>query len=122
MIQKLNNDIEDLKKKLGESLSYRRPWKTSFRRNPSPPNNQNTSLEEIHIEYFSQDNYYRAHEDNHYEKKYPKFINMFKVFIAMEEEEEGQTRQEEQRDDHNNESLINVIWDITHGIIDDEEE
>jgi len=25
-------------------------------------------------------------------------------------------------DDQNNESSINVIWDITHGIIDDDEE
>jgi hypothetical protein len=120
MIQKLTNDIVDLKKNSGESSSYRRPWKTSFRRNPPPPNNPNTSPEEIHIEEFSQDHYCRAHETNHYEKNCPTFINMFKVFVAMEEDKEGQTSQEEKRDDHNIESSINVIWDITHGIIDDE--
>jgi hypothetical protein len=40
----------------------------------------------------------------------------------MEEEEEGKINQEEQRDDQKIESSINVIWDVTHGIIDDEEE
>jgi hypothetical protein len=47
---------------------------------------------------------------------------MFKVFVAMEEDEEGQTSQEEQRDDQNIESSINVIWDVTHGIINDDDE
>jgi hypothetical protein len=47
---------------------------------------------------------------------------MFKVFVAMEEEDEGQVNKEEQRDDQNIESSINVIWDVTHGIINDDDE
>jgi hypothetical protein len=50
MIQKLTNDIVDLIKNLGEGSSYRRPWKTYFRRNPPPHNNQNISPEEMHHE------------------------------------------------------------------------
>jgi len=84
MIQKLTNNIEYLKKNLGERSTYKRPWKTSFRRNRQPPNNPNTSPEEIHIEEFAQDHYCRAHETNHTEKICLAFINMFKVFVGME--------------------------------------
>jgi hypothetical protein len=37
-------------------------------------------------------------------------------------EGEGQANQEEQEDDQTFESSINVTWDISHGIIDDDEE
>jgi len=38
----------------------------------------------------------------------------------MEEEEEGQANMEVKGDDKNTKSSMNVIWDVTHGIIDDE--
>jgi hypothetical protein len=46
---------------------------------------------------------------------------MFKIFVAMEEYEEGQISQEEQRDDQNVELSINVLWDVTSGIINDDD-
>jgi hypothetical protein len=83
---------------------------------------QTLPLKKYILRCFAQDHYYQAHEANHSKKNCPTFINMFKFFVAMEEEEEGQTNQEEKRDDQNIESSINVIWDVTHGIIDDDEE
>jgi hypothetical protein len=91
MIQKLSNDIVDLKKNARESSSYRRVWKPPFRRILHLLIIQIFLLEEIHIEEFSQDHYCQAHEANHSEKNCPTFINMFKVFVAMDEDEEGQT-------------------------------
>jgi len=58
LIKTLWNDIIDLKKNLGESSSYRRPWKPPFRRSSPPLNSPNTSHEEIHIEDFAQYHYY----------------------------------------------------------------
>jgi hypothetical protein len=97
-------------------------WRPPFKRTNPPPNNQNPSVDEIHLAYFAQENFCRAHNASHSERTCPAFVNMFKVFTEMEEEEENKTNENEQEDEETHEPSVNVIWDISRGIIDDDEE
>lgn len=93
IIKKLSNGVVDLKKSYNEGTSCRRPWRPLFKRNTSPPSNQNPSANQIQLEEFSLQNFCREHNANHCEQTCPSFINMFKIFTSMEDDAENSNNQ-----------------------------
>ena len=112
MVKQLSNEIIDLKKTSGESTSgrgfFRFPDKKHFPPKQQPP------PENINIQDYAIDNFFQAHKDNHSEKDFPVFINMFELFTM------SKTNPPPSREDRNtknegnpaNELSINHFWDM----------
>lgn len=121
MVKKLSNEIINVEKKLGESMSgrgfFRFPKKKHFpsRQHPPPKN--------INIQDYTMDNFCRAHKDNHLEKNCLDFINMFELFTIsqMNPPPSEKNKNMEIQEDPSNELSINQFWDLC-GIFKGEEE
>ena len=69
MVNKLSNEIIDMKISVGEGNQGQRPYKTLFKRNPpfkaieTPPSNLNIDLGNV-----ASDSFCTYHQENHFER------------------------------------------------------
>lgn len=78
VIQKLSNEVLDLKKAKGEDASGKKYYKPYHKpRNQTPP-----LQEELNFNEYAMDDYCRAHQDNHSKNYCKEFINMYKIFTS----------------------------------------
>ena len=112
MVKQLSNEIIDLKKKSGESTS-RRGFFRYLDKKHLPPR-QHPPPENINIQDYVMDNFCQAHKDNHSEKHFPAFINMFELFTTSQTNPppSRENRHTKNHENPTDELSINHFWDL----------
>jgi hypothetical protein len=94
MVNKLSNDITDLKRNAGEGNQGRRPYKPFFKRNPPfkeiepPPSNLNIDLGNVASDYFC-----TYHQENHSERDCPQWVHAMNLMVNQFLDEVSLTEQ-----------------------------
>ena len=76
MVNKLSNEIIDMKRNVGEGNQGQRPYKPFFKINlpfkaiEPPPTNSNIDMWNV-----ASDSFCTYHQENHYERDYPEWVH-----------------------------------------------
>ena len=112
LVKQLSNEIIGLKNNSGEGTSSRVFFRFPDKRN-FPPWKQ-APPEAINIQDYAMDNFCQVHKDNHSNKYFSSFINMFKLFVANKGNpptSEG-SKTIETEENSSKELSINLLWDL----------
>jgi len=81
LVKKLSNEVVDVKKNVGEGPSRTIPFHSFFKRNDNHPKPPKVPQLMLNTDTFGSDNFCSYHQQNHSEKKFPRWVSSMTYVI-----------------------------------------